>query len=159
MAQQKLKYREQLLFIYNFKFFRRIFRRKNEWLKNVNVHRYTLYLKKLNIIFFCVKHGDYPKRPWVDQKDQLPNERISLILEDPDLLDSAEGLEGLLHQLLGETGGETAAVDRAVGWGALVVYLVEGQGFGVYWKRRKMNEWINLIIIIIIIIIINQYYL
>jgi hypothetical protein len=67
----------------------------------------------------------------------IPNESISLVFEDSDLLDGAKRLEGLLHQLLGEAGGQPAAVDRAVGRRALVVYFVEGKRLRVYWKRRR----------------------
>ncbi len=60
-----------------------------------------------------------------------PDEGISLVLEDPDLLDGSKVREGLLQELLREAVGDAAAVHGAVGRAGLVVDLVERQGLGV----------------------------
>ena len=55
----------------------------------------------------------------------LPDKCISLVLEDPDLLDCSEACECLLKEFLSETIGDASAVDGAVGGGALVVHFIK----------------------------------
>ena len=66
-----------------------------------------------------------------DPRNLIPDKGVSLILEDPDLLNGPEACEGLLQQVLAQPVGDTAAVDGAVGGAALVVHLVEGERLGV----------------------------
>lgn len=72
----------------------------------------------------------------------LPDECVALVLEDPDLLDAAEGGEGLLEELLAQPDRDPAAVNGAVGRTRLVVHLVKGQGFGVGCNSEK-NRVLN----------------
>ncbi len=65
-----------------------------------------------------------------------PNEGVALVLEHPDLLDVAKGRKGLGHELLGQAGGQAAAVHRAVGRTGLVVHLVERQRLGIGCNRQ-----------------------
>lgn len=69
-----------------------------------------------------------------------PNERVSLVLEYPDLLNATEVRERLLEELLGEPVGDPSTVDRAVGGAGLIVHFVKGQGFGIHWKKRKEKK-------------------
>ena len=66
-----------------------------------------------------------------DPRNLIPDKGVSLILEDPDLLNGPEACEGLLQQVLAQPVGDAAAVDGAVGGAALVVDLVEGEWLGV----------------------------
>ena len=70
-----------------------------------------------------------------DPRNLIPDKGVSLILEDPDLLNGPEACEGLLQQVLAQPVGDAAAVDGAVGGAALVVDLVEGEWLGVGCKK------------------------
>ena len=67
----------------------------------------------------------------------LPNERVSLVLEYPDLLNGSEVRERLLEELLREAVHDAAAVHRAVRRTRLIVHLVERQRFRVGCNAKK----------------------
>lgn len=86
--------------------------------------------RSLDIVRLHCSSGSCESR-WLLNPDsfrkKLPDESVSLVLENPDLLDRAERREGLLHELFRESVGQSPAVDGAVSGTALVVDLVERQ--------------------------------
>ena len=65
------------------------------------------------------------KKHWTNKVGSLPDKSISLVFEDPDLLNGSEAGERLLQQFLRQSIGDASAVDGAVGRGALVVHFIE----------------------------------
>ena len=87
--------------------------------------------------FAALNISSKPRKVLWPRFGNLPDERVALVLEDPDLLDAPEGGEGLLQQLLAQADRDPAAVDGAVGRTRLVVHLVKGQGFRVGCREKR----------------------
>lgn len=99
---------------------------------------WTLYLYKQNSLdrTIFIQVLTILRTPW--QLDS-PDESITLVFKDSDLLDGAEGGEGLLYQVLAKPIGQTSTVDRAVGRTGLVVHLVKRQRLRVHWKQKLQS--------------------